>query len=464
MPTRGQNSEPLLQVCPVLLVLTSEPHAYAHLPGTVLPRGFFLGVGLIYLIALALDRQAAQWRLPGAAAVLLLGLAIPPNLMDLAPPVAPDRIEALHRVSLALLLFYAGLRTDLRSIRGMQAAGIRLSTLGLLITVLLTGSALMMMAPLLPGDLPTKALWLAVCCLGSTDSGALEDLLVALGPRVSGRLRHLLQFEAALSTLTALLSFGFLAGVFQGHGHSEHQALQGAFEATVTTQLAAVALHLLAGLVAGVLVGGVASRLIDGLVRSEPQLLLVAIALAFVAYGLGQLLGGGGLMAVYAAGVCLANGQATRRFEPHALERVLHPFNTAAELTVLLLLGLLVKPEELLAVLPLGVPLALVLVVARWVGVWAVLPAGSFPRRDRLIVAGCGLRAAVPLALAVSMTQELPHLWGLSAATAEPLAPRLLALIFAVVLMDLLLQSVLMRRLLPGPAGPGRPDPDNRSV
>ena len=434
------------------LTLFPQLPGHAHLEGTLLPRGFFLGLGLIYLAALALDRLAERLKLPGAIAILLLGLAFPSAVLTQAQPFGLVEVETIHRVSLALLIFYAGLSTDLRRIRGMVGTGLRLGTVGALITLLTTGLGLLLLRPALAGGLPLAAVWLVAACLVATDCGALEDLLVALGPRVSGRLRHLLQFEAALSILTALLSFGFIAGVFQGHGNSEHQALQGAFGATVPMQLAAVALHLLAGLVAGVLVGGLASRLIDGLVRSEPQLLLVAIALAFVAYGLGQLFGGGGLMAVYAAGVCLANGQAIRRFELHALERVLHPFNTAAELTVLLLLGLLVKPGQLLTVLPLGALLTLVLLVARWVGVWAVLPARSFPQWDRLIVAGCGLRAAVPLALAVSMAQELPHLRGLSEATAEPLAPRLLALIFAVVLMDLLLQSVLMRRLLPGQA------------
>ncbi|MEY3767391.1 MAG: hypothetical protein RLZZ11_461, partial [Cyanobacteriota bacterium] len=48
------------------------PLPHAHLEGTLLPRGFFLGLGLIYLAALAVDRLAAHWRLPGAAAVLLL--------------------------------------------------------------------------------------------------------------------------------------------------------------------------------------------------------------------------------------------------------------------------------------------------------------------------------------------------------------------------------------------------------
>lgn len=439
---------------PLSLQLTLSPQAHAHLEGTLLPRGFFLGLGLIYLAALALDRLAERLNVPAAIAILLLGLALPSAILAQAQPFGPLQVETVHRVSLALLIFYAGLGTNLRRIRGMVGTGLRLGTVGALITLLLTGLALLLLRPALAGGLPLAVVWLVACCLVPTDSGALEDLLVALGPRVSGRLSHLLQFEAALSTLTALLSFGFLVGFFQGHGHNEHQALHGAMGTTLTAQLGALALHLLAGVAAGALVGGLAPRLIDTLVRSEQQLLLVAISLAFVAYGLGQLLGGGGLMAVFTAGVCLANGhEPISRFEPHALARVMHPFNTAAELTVLLLLGLLVQPGELLTVLPLAILLALVLPLARWAGVGAVLPTRSFPQRDRLIMAGCGLRGAVPLALAVSMAEELPHLRGLTAATAETLAPRLLALIFAVVLIDLLLQSVVMRRLLPGGDG-----------
>jgi len=176
----------------------------------------------------------------------------------------------------------------------------------------------------------------------------------------------------------------------------------------------------------------------------------VAVALAFVAFGFGQLLGGGGLLAVFVAGVLLSNGRyRIGRFEQQALGRVMHPLNTAAEITVLLLLGLLVKPAALLTVLPLGLALAIVVPLARLLAVWAVMPASTFPWPDRLVVAGCGLRAAVPLGLAVSMTEELPHLRGVAPALAEPLGAQLLALIFVVVLSDLLLQTVVMRRLLP---------------
>ena len=430
--------------------LIALPLPHAHLEGTLLPRGFFLGLGLIYLAALAVDRLAAHWRLPGAAAVLLLGLVIPSQWLTQAQPLGPLQLETLHRVSLALLIFYAGLKTDLRRIRGMTVAGLRLGCGGVLITVVITALALLLLAPLLAVGLPPAAAVLAVCCLGATDSGAIEDLLVALGHPIRGRLSHLLQFEVAVSTVVTLLGFGLLAGVLQAHPHGDHQALHGLLAVRLMDQLGAVGLHVIAGLLAGLAVGAAAPRLIDALVRSEPMLLLVAVALAFVAFGFGQLLGGGGLLAVFVAGVLLSNGRyRISRFEQQALGRVMHPLNTAAEITVLLLLGLLVKPAALITLLPLGFALAIVVPLARLLSVTVLLPAGRFPWPDRLVLAGCGLRAAVPLALAVAMTEELPHLRGVASTLSQPLGEQLLALLFVVVLADLLLQPLLMRSLLP---------------
>jgi cell volume regulation protein A len=431
-------------------LLIAWPLPHAHLQGTLLPRGFFLGLGLIYLAALAVDRLAAHWRLPGAAAVLLLGLVMPTAWLSQDQSLGPLQVETLHRVSLALLIFYAGLKTDLRRIRGMTAAGLRLGCGGVVITVAITAVAVLPLATHLAGGLPPAAAVLAVCCLGATDSGAIEDLLVALRHSVRGSLSHLLQFEVAVSTLVTLLGFGLVTGVLQVQPHGDHQALHGLLATRLPEQLGAVGLHVIAGLLAGLLVGVLAPRLIDALVRSEPMLLLVAVALAFVAFGFGQLLGGGGLLAVFVAGVLLSNGRyRIGRFEQQALGRVMHPLNTAAEITVLLLLGLLVSPAALVTVLPIGLALAIVVPLARFMAVSLLLPSGRFSGPDRLVVAGCGLRAAVPLALAVSMTEELPHLRGISAEMVEPLGAQLLALLFVVVLADLVLQPLLMRRLLP---------------
>jgi len=287
-----------------------------------------------------------------------------------------------------------------------------------------------------------------VCCLGATDSGAIEDLMVALRHSVGRHLSHLLEFEAAVSTVTTLLGFGFMEALLQIGSHGEHQDLHASLFGRLPDQVGAVGLHLVTGVMAGSAVGLLAPRLIDALVRSEQKLLLVAVALAFVAYGFGQLLGGGGLLAVFVSGVFLSNGRyRIGRFEQDAIGRVMQPFNSAAEITVLLLLGLLVKPLALISVLPLGLLLALVLLLARLLAVTLLMPQSSISWHERLVVTGCGLRAAVPLALAVSMTEGLPHLRGIPTELAEPLAVQLMALIFVVVLSELLLQTFLMRRL-----------------
>ena len=83
--------------------------AGAHSPGTLLPKGFFLFLGLLYLLALAADRWATKLGVPAALTVLVVGLVV--NVMG-GDVLAIDHaeVETLHVISLALLLFYAGLK------------------------------------------------------------------------------------------------------------------------------------------------------------------------------------------------------------------------------------------------------------------------------------------------------------------------------------------------------------------
>lgn len=449
------------------LLATSAATAHPHAVDTVLPRGFFLALGLIYLAALALDRLAERLRIPAAAAILLLGLALH-DLTAGFQHIRPEQVSTVERISLALLIFYAGLGTDLRRIRGRVGTGLRLAALGVLIT--LAGMGLLLMAfatPMADGlrfggqaGLPLAAAWLTASCLTATDSGALEDLLRGLGHSVKAPLCRLLEFEAALSTVAALLCFGFIAGAMQLHPHGDPLSLHTAVVREMPTQLLMVLRHLLAGVLAGLIVGALAPPLINRLVRSESQLLLLSISLAFVAYGLGQAIGGGGLLAVFGAGMMLSNGRFRfTRFDQQALHRAMHPFNTAAEITVLLLLGLSVAPADLIRVLPLGLLLAVALPLVRLAGVWMALPGRCSEGQERQQLAGCGLRGAVPLGLALATAEALPHLQGIEQPGAELLASHLLAVIFLVVLISQLLQSGWMHALMRWPAGPATAGP-----
>ena len=421
-----------------MLAQVSQP----HLEGTILPRGFFLVLGLIYLLALGLDRLCERLRLPGAVAILLFGLLLQ-FVLGRYLAISEVHVESLHRISLALLIFVAGLGTNLRRIRGGLATA---ASLCLVVPLLMW---LCLTAGFLSVGVPMAAAALAGCCLLANDSAALEDLLEAGGRPIAGRLRHLLKFESALSTLVALLAFAFvLAHSLVVHG--AHPELQPARLHDLPTELGNLGQHLAAGLAAGSGVGALAPHLAKRLIRADRQLLLLAIGFAFVAYGLGQQLGGGGLIAVFIAGVWIANSSAGPQHNPaQGWQEVLHPFNTAAELTLLLLLGLLIEPQALVEVWPAALLITAILTLARLLGVPLLLGMGSaLPLKDRRLVAAAGVPGAVAIALAVSLVDALPHLGSLSADTAEMLGRQLLAIIFLVVLLSQWLRSLWLRRAL----------------
>ena len=119
--------------------------------------------------------------------------------------------------------------------------------------------------------------------------------------------------------------------------------------------------------------------------------------------------------------------------------------------------------------IPIGVLVALaMMLVARPLSVLAFQPLSPFSLRESLLVAWCGLRGAVPLALALEMLHQIPSVIGLGPGVAETLAGKVEGIVFTVVAINLLLQGLslpwvcrslgLSGDALPGPA-PAAPLP-----
>ena len=97
-----------------------------HSPGTILPKGFFLFLGLLYLLALVAERLATRLGVPAALSVLVVGYFVGTNNGNFLG-LNHAEVETLHVMSLALILFYSGLKTDLRRIRGHLSFALLLS-------------------------------------------------------------------------------------------------------------------------------------------------------------------------------------------------------------------------------------------------------------------------------------------------------------------------------------------------
>jgi cell volume regulation protein A len=210
-------------------------------------------------------------------------------------------------------------------------------------------------------------------------------------------------------------------------------------------------------------VGLMANRLIPHLVTHREHLLILAVSVAFVAYAMGNVLGGGGLISVYTAGLVLANRpQARGPFGHEGLRLVLLPFNTTAEFTMLLLLGLLVHPDVRVQMLPLKIVLGLLklgllkLVVRPLV----VLLLGGAPqgqRPERLLISAGGLRGALPLALSMALLEQVPRPRDVHPLAAADLATQMEALVAVAVITSLVLKGVVLPRLLQRIVSPAPP-------
>ncbi|EDY37807.1 cell volume regulation protein CvrA [Cyanobium sp. PCC 7001] len=419
-----------------------------------------LFIGVLFLGTLAVSRFSIRLGIPGVLGVLLLGLLVNVNYLDITHVEA----ENLQIFALALLLFYAGLKTDLKAIRGFLEYGLLLALGGVMITSLALGGLIWWLSSATGGaialgfgnGIPLGAAFLVAACLGSTDAGATLSVLAQVRPGVPLRLQHLLEFESAVNDPAALLVYGLLIELFTSAASPGASAGSGAADPYMAMALLeglkGFVQQIGSGLIVGVLFGYVAKFVIDYLVHERAQLLVVAMSIAFIDYGVTDLLGGSGFVAVYVTGVFMTNMNYRLADVNHeTIQEVLLPFNTMTEITVFLIFGLLVSPADLLGAVPMGIAAAgALMLVARPLGVLLFQPFSPFSRRESTLIAWCGLRGAVPLALSYHVVSAIPQLRGLDPALAEPLAHNAQGIVFVVVVLNLLLQGFTLPRVCRG--------------
>ncbi len=402
-----------------------------------------LFIGVVFLGTLIISRFSIQVGVPAILGVLVLGLAININVLD----IDHTEVETLHVFALALLLFYAGLKTDIKSIRGFFEYGLLLATGGAAISTLILGSAIYWLASanggnLAPGlseTMPLGAAFLIAACLGSTDAGATLAVLTQVKRYVPERVRHLLEFESSVNDPSALIIFGICLSFFtvaSGPSQSMQTLAIGATSSLIQ--------KIGSGLLVGIGLGYAAKIAINRLVSDKEQLLVVAMSIAFIDYGCAHFLGGSGYVAVYVTGVFMANLRyRDDQINHQSIQETLLPFNTMTEISTFLLFGLLVNPSDLIPSLPSGIATAVALMFfARPLSVFFFQRISPFNLRDSALISWCGLRGAVPLALSFNVATAVPTLKGLTPTFSAQLAQNSQSIVFIVVILNLLVQGL----------------------
>jgi NhaP-type Na+/H+ and K+/H+ antiporter len=393
-----------------------------------LPLALYLTVfGGLLIVSVFLDRLAGRLRQPGVLLVLLLGLLVNNDPASLAGPpptlLSYEKADELAQVAVAVVLFQGGLTTNWHQLRAVVRPGLRLATLGSLACALLLMLAVLTLEVVAPGLLPIPpgpgpALFVgAMLC--STDASAVLAVLRPLTDRLPGRLIDLIDCESAFNDPMAVVLAGVALALSSG------QVTDGA------TMISDIVRQFLMGTMVGFLGGSLAIRLLD----SEPEdghnagQAVVSLSVLLLLFGATTLIGGSGLLAAYIAGLVIGNSD---HLDPQALEQAYGGYLKLSELLLFLCMGLVVTPVAVVRLVPWIVLLFVALQLVRLLAVSPLL--GSVLSRAEVLFVGlCGLRGAVPIALAIQAAARRDEVgtWGL---LMPPLA-------LGVVLLGLVLQG-----------------------
>jgi cell volume regulation protein A len=342
--------------------------------------------GLILLIvggvlagSIVVALGAARAGVPSLVAFLALGMLLGsdgPGGIDFDDA---DLARKIGTVGLVAILFEGGLATSWRRLREVAVPAAMLSTVGIVVTAVLAGVAAYALF-----DLTWVESILLGAVVSSTDAAAVFATLRFTNVR--RRLARLLEAETGGNDPMAIaLTLGLIKWTEDpSYGIGDLALL-------LVRQLGI-------GLVVGVVLGAAATRVFARLPHSIGTFAPVAsVAAAALSFGVADVMGGSGFLAVYLVGLAVGSTPSRYRRQLVAFHEGLAFLSQVAMFVVL---GLLVFPRQLPDVALAGLALAALLaLLVRPVAVWASTATSRFSNRERAFLGWAGLRGAVPIVL-----------------------------------------------------------------
>ncbi|MBO4635471.1 MAG: potassium/proton antiporter [Bacteroidales bacterium] len=310
-----------------------------------------------------------------------------------------EMAESIGHFAMTIILFSGGLETTIKDINSVSKPGMLLSTLGVVLTCLLTGTFIYLFVGKMLGPMGSSLLgcMLIATIMSSTDSASVFSILRGRGMKLRHNLGPMLEFESGSNDPMAYM----LTILLTSYVTSSWEDVQGPGLLALTGVLA-ILVHIVIGYLIGVGVGRLTVLIIQKVkLPGTPLYSILVLSAAFFASGLASVCKGNGLLALYVAAIIIGNKA------PIPSKRdVLKFFDGMTwlmQLLMFLMLGILADPSQMLPELLPAVLIALFLMlVARPLSVFAcLLPFRSIPFKAKLFTSWVGLRGAGPILFAL---------------------------------------------------------------
>jgi len=369
-----------------------------------------LVLSLLFFASIFTDKIGYKFGVPALLLFLAVGMLFGPdgigalfNEDGVGYMLKTETAEALSTIALCIILFSGGMDTKLTDIRPVVAPGVTLATVGVMLTAAITGFILFHIFGWLNSykAVPLSMALLMAATMSSTDSASVFSILRTNGIGLKHNLRPLLELESGANDPMAYVLTTTLIGVV-----TTKTTVSG-LEIVQT-----IVIQLVMGTVIGFFFGKGLVELMRRTKLSNESLypIMVLTACIFI-FSVTYYMKGNPYLAVYVGGLIIGNSKFTRK---HQTKSFFDGLTWLAQLVMFLMLGLMVRPHELLNwhVLFAGLIISIVMVcISRPIAVFlCMIPFKKYVNKDKLFLSWVGLKGAVPIIFAVMCKAEgVPH-------------------------------------------------------
>ena len=345
---------------------------------------------ILVFCSILISKTGYRFGIPTLLLFLLVGMIFGSDGLGLQFNSASDA-QFIGMMALSIILFTGGMDTKISDIRPVLSQGILLSTVGVLLTTLLTGGFIFYLSQWTRTNISMSFLTclLLAATMSSTDSASVFNLLRSQKMNLKENLRPMLELESGSNDPMAyMLTIALIQVVASGNDLNIAWIAKDLF------------VQFLFGGVIGFAFGHLSVWLINKIGLSNASLYpILLLSLVFITFTTTDLLKGNGYLAVYIAGVVVGNTRLTFRKE---INTFMNGLTWLFQIVMFLALGLLVNPHEMIDVAVVALLIGLfMIIIARPVSVFAcLLPFRKMTNRARLFVSWVGLRGAVPIIFA----------------------------------------------------------------
>ena len=357
----------------------------------IFTAGNILLIGAILIFcAIMISKTGYRFGIPTLLLFLLVGMGFGTDGLGLEFDSAEDA-QFIGMIALSIILFTGGMDTKLRDIKPVMAQGMILSTVGVLLTTLLTGGFIFWLSGYsdMNIEMPVLTCLLLAATMSSTDSASVFNLLRSQKMNLKENLKPMLELESGSNDPMAyMLTIALIQVIASGSGFNMGLLLKD------------LLVQFTVGGVTGYAFGRFAVWLINKVNLSNSSLYpILLLSLVFITFTTTDMLHGNGYLAVYILGVVVGNARLVFRKEINTFMNGLTWFG---QIVMFLSLGLLVNPHEMLDVsvsaLLIG---SFMIFVARPVTVGlCLMPFRQMTFKAKCFVSWVGLRGAVPIIFA----------------------------------------------------------------